>query len=226
MNSEKLARRKAAGDDPTAGTKSNQTTPGAPPPQPLPYAEQGKGNMMNSPEVGKSMGGGMNSPGSMSGVNLYPYGDGGVPVTDGRMGAIGYAPNSGKQQNHIPGRGLNQVDYNMQQQPGADSQMMMEPMFLAQSAAERAKKLYSAGSNGDEQYIMPSYQVGPIGMMGTPMEQALNRPNPGQIPPTQTAQMPSQLGLQGTPDAQAAAAMAPDDGSMIPGSTPQKIKKS
>ena len=39
MSKEKLARRKAAGDDPTAGTKSNMTTPGAPPPQPIPTSE-------------------------------------------------------------------------------------------------------------------------------------------------------------------------------------------
>ena len=51
---------------------------------------------MNNPQIGQSMGNGMPSPGSMSGVNLYPYGDGGVPVNDGRMGAIGFVPNSNK----------------------------------------------------------------------------------------------------------------------------------
>ena len=205
MSKEKLARRKAAGDDPTAGTKSNMTNAGAPPPQPLPMSEQGKGNLMNNPQIGQSMGDGKPSPGSMSGVNLYPYGDGGVPVNDGRMGAIGFAPNSGSPQNQVVGRGMNQTAYGTNPSPGDETARMMEPMYLAQEAGNRAQKLYGAAASGDPQGQMPSYQVGPMGMMGSPIENTLNGAvNPGQIPGTQTQQMFSTLGLQGIPDAQAA----------------------
>ena len=205
MSKEKLARRKAAGDDPTAGTKSNMTNAGAPPPQPLPMSEQGKGNLMNNPQIGQSMGNGMPSPGSMSGVNLYPYGDGGVPVQDGRMGAVGFLPNSGMPQNLVTGRGMNQQPYGTVPSPGDESARMMEPMFLAQEAGNRAQKLYGAAAGGDPQMSMPSYQVGPMGMMGTPVEtNAQGAVNPGQIPGQQTQQMFSTLDLNGMPDAQAA----------------------
>ena len=43
-------------------------------------------------------------------------------------------------------------------------------MFLAQEAGNRAQKLYGAAAGGDPQMSMPSYQVGPMGMMGTPVE--------------------------------------------------------
>lgn len=204
MSKEKLARRKAAGDDPTAKTQSNMTNAGAPPPQPLPMAQQGKGNLMNNPMIGQSMGNGMPSPGSMSGVNLYPYGDGGVPVQDGRMGAVGFMPNSGKPQNLVSGRGMNQQPYGTLPSPGDDTARMMEPMYLAQEAGNRAQKLYAGGANGNPQAMMPSYQVGPMGMLGTPVETNIQgQVNPGQIPSQMTQQMFSTLGLQGTPDAQA-----------------------
>ena len=203
MSKEKLARRKAAGDDPTAGTKSNMTNAGAPPPQPLPMSEQGKGNLMNNPQIGQSMGDGRPSPGSMSGVNLYPYGDGGIPSTDGRMGSIGFMPNSGTPQNLVSGRGMNQQPYGSLPSPGDETARMMEPMFLAQEAGNRAQKLYAAGAKGNTQQSLPSYQVGPMGMMGTPVEtNAQGMVNPGQVPGQQTQQMFSTLDLNGTPDAQ------------------------
>ena len=199
MSQEKLNRRKKMGDDPTAVAKSNSSEAGMIPPQPIPGAPQGKGNMMNNPEVGKSMGGGMAQAGSMSGTNLYPYGDGGIPMTDGRMGAVGFTGNSGTPQNFVSGRGYNQQPYNSVQQPKSNTMEMLEPMHLAKQAGDRAAKLYGEGQ-------MPSYQVGPIGMMGTPIENQLGgQVNPGQIPSTQTSQMFDTLGLQGMPDAQAAA---------------------
>ena len=205
MSKEKLARRKAAGDDPTAKTQSNMTSAGAPPPQPMPMSEQGKGNLMNNPQIGQSMGNGMPSPGSMSGVNLYPYGDGGVPVKDGRMGAIGFVPNSNKPQNQVAGRGMNQQPYGTLPSPGDETARMMEPMYQAQQAGERAQRLYSAGANGKKEGAMPSYQVGPMGLLGTPVEtNAQGMVNPGQVPGSQPQQMFSTLGLQGMPDAQVA----------------------
>ena len=69
------------GDDPTAQSKSNSSAAGAiPAPQPT-LAPQGAGNTMNNPMNGNSFN---NQVGSMSGVNLYPYGDGGLPqMVDG-----------------------------------------------------------------------------------------------------------------------------------------------
>ena len=160
---------------------------------------------MNNPQIGQSMGGGMPQLGSMSGVNLYPYGDGGVPVTDGRMGAVGFMPNSKMPQNQVIGRGMNQQPYGTVAAPTGDTAEMMEPMYLAKEAGERAKKLYLSDADGNKQNALPSYQVGPMGMMGTPVEiNAKGTPNPGQVPGEQTQQMFSTLALQGMPDAQAA----------------------
>ena len=46
----------------------------------------------------------------MSGVNLYPYGDGGLPIQDGRMGGVGFIPNSGRPQSIVSGRGYQSTD--------------------------------------------------------------------------------------------------------------------
>ena len=208
MSKEKLARRKAAGDDPTAMSKSNSSEAGMVPPQPIPGAPQGKGNMMNNPMVGQSMGGGMHQPGKIDQNNSQsPYGD---PVFSPdvlmKTGAVGFTGNSGAPQNFVAGRGYNQQPYGTVDQPKGESQGMMEPMYLAKEAGERAEKLYAGGAAGDQTRMMPSYQVGPLGMMGTPIDQQLQGAfNPGQIPGTQSQQMFDMLGLQGMPDAQMAA---------------------
>ena len=46
-------------------------------------------------------------------------------------------------------------------------------------------------------------------MMGTPVELAVQAPNPGQFPATMQQQTPNQLGLQGVPDVSAAVGMQP-----------------
>lgn len=200
MNSEKLARRKRAGDDPTAKTQSNSTQAGAIPPQPIPNAPQGAGNMMNNPQIGKSMGSGMHMPGKLDPNNPQsPYGD---PVFDPdvlyKTGAVGFTGNSGVPQNLVSGRGYNQQAYGSVAQPEEDSNRMMEPMYLAKEAGERAQKLYAGGAAGNKERMMPSYQVGPLGMMGMPIENALaGGVNPGQIPGQATQQMFDMLGLQG-----------------------------
>lgn len=200
MSKEKEARRKKMGDDPNAQTKSNSTAAGAPPPpQPIPGAPQGKGNMMNNPMNGNSFN---PQSGSLSGVNLYPYGDGGLPIQDGRMGGVGFIPNSGQPQNFVNGRGMNgSMPYNAQNQPNAKTQEMLGPMGLAQDAGERIVKLYGEGMPG-------SYQVGPMGMhpYSSPLEGGM--PNPGQVDPTQPSQMFDMAPMQGMPDAQAAAGMS------------------
>jgi hypothetical protein len=187
MSEAKRKRRMQMGDkDPNgAQTVSNDPTSGIPP-QPLPGMPQGKGNMMNNPQVGVSMGGGATQSSSMSGQNLYPYGDGGLSLADGRMGGVGFVQNSGQPENIIPGRGLNTQPYNSVPQPQEGMSMeMLLPQGLAKEATTRAQKLYAAGS-GDN---TPSYQVGPMGMLGTPVELSIKgNVNPGQLP----AQMPSQ----------------------------------
>ena len=187
-NEAKRKRRMQMGDaDPTgAKTVSNDSTSGIPA-QPMPDMPQGPNHMMNNPQVGMSMGGGAGQSSSMSGQNLYPYGDGGLSLADGRMGGVGFVQNSNSYQNQIPGRGLNQQPYNSVAQPKEGMSMeMLLPQGMAKEATTRAQKLYAAGS-GDS---TPSYQVGPMGMLGTPVEAGFQgNVNPGQLPaqtPTQT----------------------------------------
>ena len=183
-NEAKRKRRMQLGDaDPTgAKTVSTDSTSGIPP-QPMPGMTQGKGNMMNNPQVGKSMGNGAPQSGSMSGTNLYPYGDGGLSLADGRMGGVGFVQNSGMNQNQIPGRRLNRQAYNSIQQPEEGmSQEMLYAQGVAKEAATRAEKLYASSNDKT-----PSYQIGPMGMLGTPVETTMaGDTNPGQIPLQQT----------------------------------------
>ena len=192
MSKEKLARRKKMGDDPTAVSKSNSSEAGMVPPQPMPGMPQGKGNMTNNTLVGKSMGDGLPQSGALSGVNYYPYLDGGIPSVGGQMGTVGFAPPSGNNQNMVGGtilnRGVAQV-----QQPYEDSMRMMGPMHDAQQAANFSMKHY--GEKGT-----PPYQVGPLGMMGTPAELNSQTPNPAQFPGNMPQQSGNFLSLNGSPD--------------------------
>ena len=195
-NEAKRKRRMEMGDaDPTgAKTVSTDSTSGIPP-QPMPGMAQGAGNMMNNPQVGMSMGGGSPQSSSMSGQNLYPYGDGGLSLADGRMGGVGFVQNSGQPENIIPGRGLNTQAYNSVPQPQEGMSMeMLLPQGLAKEAATRAQKLYAAGSSDSS----PSYQVGPMGMLGTPVETSMQGSvNPGQLPGQMPSQSPTSMPLMG-----------------------------
>lgn len=191
-NSEKLNRRLAKGDkNPNAQTVSTDTTSGIPA-RPMPNMEQGKGNLENfratdtNGQMGQNMG---------AGQKRYPYGDGGLSLADGRMGGIGFVENSGTQQNLIPGRGLNRDFYNGVAQPKEGmSQEMLLPQGLAKEATTRAQKLYAAGS-GDN---TPSYQVGPMGMLGTPVEVNIQgNVNPGQLPAQTPMQTNTTMSLSG-----------------------------
>lgn len=222
MNSEKLARRKQMGDDPTAGTQSNMTTPGAPPAknpeQPIPGAPQGKGNMMGNPMNGRSMGDGMPGPTSFDQKNPQSaYGDS-VFGSDvfAKLGGGGYAPRSEMPQNLVTGTKLNQQAYNSVPQPQGDTINMMDGLYQAQQSGQASKKAY-----GEMQ--PPPFQVTPMGMYGMDLDKSQGAPNPGQIPAQMTGQMEGSLPLQGMPDAQMAAGMSPDNGSMVPGSTKTTI---
>ena len=186
-NDPRTKRRKALGDDPNKMTVA---------PQPMPGLPQGAGNMMNNPQVGGSFN---QQTGSLSGVNLFPYGDGGIPLQDGRMGAVGFIGNSGQPQNLVTGQRQNSMaPYGVPQLGAPNNQMsdQMEGMYTAQQAAGRAGKLYAGQKDAN-----PSYQIVPgLGMSGAPPEMTMQGAVPGQVP----AQMPQQSGmglpLQGMPD--------------------------
>ena len=190
-NDPRTKRRQALGDDPNKMTVA---------PQPMPGMPQGAGNMMNNPQVGQSFN---QQTGSLSGVNQFPYGDGGLPLQDGRMGAVGFVGNSGQPQNLVTGQRANaQAPYGVPQMGAPDNQTsgQMEGMYMAQEAASRAGKLYAG-----QQDMNPSYQIVPgLGMSGAPPEMTMQGAVPGQFP----TQMPQQSGmglpLQGMQDAQMA----------------------
>lgn len=218
MNSEKLARRKRMGDDPTAGTQSNMTTPGAPPAvnpeQPIPGMPQGKGNMMGNPKIGESMGGGMPQPTRFDQSNPQSaYGDEVFsPDVFGKLGGGGYASRSEIPQNLVVGRKLNSQAYNSVAQPQGETMNIIDGLYAAQQSGQAAKRAY-----GEMQ--PPPFQVTPMGMYGSDMDKfGGNVQVAGQIPPKMSGQMQDSLPLQGMPDAQMAAGMAPDDGSLLPGS--------
>ena len=110
---------------------------------------------MNNPMNGNSFN---QQIGSMSGANLYPYGDGGLPIQDGRMGGVGFIPNSGRPQNIVSGRGYqSQIPYNQQQQPNGKTMEMMDGMGLAQDSVKIMERQYGEGMPGP-------YRPGPMGM--------------------------------------------------------------
>ncbi len=185
-NELKRKRRLEMGDkDPTGAQIASTDSTSGIPPQPMPGMPQGKGNLENfratdtDGQMGQKMG---------SGKNLYPYGDGGLNLADGRMGGVGFVENSGNQQNMIPGRGWNQQFYNGVAQPQEGmSQEMLFAQGVAKEAATRAEKLYAYSNDKT-----PSYQIGPMGMLGTPVETSMQgNVNPGQIP----LQQPQQSGM-------------------------------
>mgnify|MGYP001210934912 CR=1 FL=1 len=113
--------------------------------------------------------------GSMSGMNMYPYGDSGLEGAR-QMGTNAVFPMqpSGLPQQNAIGRGYNSVaPYNQQAQPPSQAQDMMETTRLGGEAKERG--------------LSPS----PMGMIGLPAQ-----PAPGGSVPS-NEQSPGTLGLQG-----------------------------
>jgi len=134
-----------------------------------------------------------------SGGNKYPYGDGGIALTDGRMGAVGPIANSGQPQNLVKGQRKNSTPYGLPQLGAPDNRTsgQMEAMFAAAQADLRAKRLYAG------QDLTPSYQVVPgLGMSGMPVN--AQQPYPGQIPAQQSGQSGMTLPLTGSQDVQMA----------------------
>ena len=153
------------------------------------------GPMNNNPMNVTSLGA---QPGSMTGVNQFPYGDSGLANAP-QMGADILNPtmvqNSGLQQNMPMGRGQNSVaPYGMQQQPSPNAEEPLEGMRLGGEA--QAKGLMTSEF---------------MGITGSPalMPGALDPTIPGGGAPL--GAMPTSQQVVG--------------GEMVPGSTPQKIQK-
>jgi hypothetical protein len=164
--------------------------------QSMSYMPGAPGTMMNNPMNVTSI---SPQPGSMEGVNRFPYGDSGL-ANDSRMGG-GVFPMqpSGMPQNLVRGAGYN-VAAAMTQQPTPSAADAMEAMRQGQTAMDK-------GLIG-----------GPMGPQSAGEMATL----PGGNGPT-GQQTGAVLGLQGLPSTDGL--MSPDAGQMVPGSSPVKNKK-
>ena len=148
-------------------------------------------NPMNVTSVGAQ-------PGSITGVNQFPYGDSGLQNAP-QMGADILNPmmvqNSGLQQNMPLGRGQNgNAPYGMQQQPSPNAEEPLEGMRLGMEAQSKG--------------LAASQFMGPTGQAAL-IPGALDPTIPGGSSPLNM--MPTTQQVVG--------------GEMVPGSTPQKIQK-
>lgn len=191
-NELKRQRRIAMGDaDPTVAFQGNQPMPGMP---------QGPGNMMGNPQVGQSMGGGMPQPGRLDPNNPQsPYGDAVfTPDQYAQTGTVGFANNSGLNQNSVPGLKNNFQNYNSVEQPDETTSLMLPGMAMSEQAVMRAQRAYAA--TGDP---TPSYQIQPMGIAGVPMDAALNGQfTPGQMSPQLPGNSNNVLAMQGNTTSQ------------------------
>lgn len=137
------------------------------------------GPMNNNPQNVVNVG---NNPGSMSGVNQYPYGDSGL-ANDPRLGSNGVypQPNTGQPQTFPSGRGYNGQPFGTQQQPPAQAEEMLEGARLGMQAQQK-------GLNTSQF----------MGMIGQPAQPAPG----GSVPSPQ--QTPMTMPLQGMQSAEQA----------------------
>lgn len=218
-NSKKLANRLKAGDrDPNQRTVSTDTTSGIPTDlnQPLPGQPQGPGNMLGNRLNYLSAGSGAQPQRSIDpNATHSPYGD---PVFDNdqlkQVGAVGFAANSGKNGNQVPGQRLNAMDYGAAMQPKEGQSMdMLYAYYAGSSANKTAESAYAR--TGD---VTPSYAIGPMGPVGISADSnaqgALNR---GQMPSQMQMQSAQALPLQGVMTTQSLNGSGPEV--MGPGNT-------
>ena len=188
-NDPRTKRRKAAGDDVNKMAMAPQPLPGMP-------QDQKAGNSMNNPMFDTA---GQMSQKIGAEPNSFTYGDMKLPPNDARMGAVGFNQRSNAPQNVVPGRGMNQVPYNL---PGMslslDAMTMMEPVYDMNSAV--GKTMPNGINNGQP----VSYGVTALGPTGS----AAPGTDPGAFPPQVDYSMSDTLPVQGTPDAQAAVGMS------------------
>ena len=156
-NDPRTKRRKAAGDDVNKIAMA---------PQPVPGAPQGAGNQQNYPmvqtpsgEIGQPMG---------SGSYQFPYGDLGKGLGPA-VEPVGFAQASGQPESIVPGRRLNGV-YNAMPQPDAKQMETMGAMY--EMGSSTGQNMPGGINNGQP----VSYQVSPMGPLGTPAGA------PGNIP--------------------------------------------
>ena len=168
--------------------------------QSMSYMPGAPGAMMNNPMNVTSI---SPQPGSMSGVNQYPYGDSGI-ANDSRVGGgVFPASPSGMAQNSTVGSGYNrQYAYGQQPQPSPSAADSMEAMRLGMDAQQRGVLASGMGPTG----------MGPMATL------------PGGAQPM-GQQTGATLGLQGLSSTDGMAGMQPDAGQMVPGSSPQKKAK-
>ena len=193
-NSQKMERRKKAGDDPTALSKSNASFAGAIPAQPMPGMAQGPGNAMMNPGNTTSASGteapypsfNPKNPQSAYGDNVF---DASVKQRMGSNSLVINTP-SGRNQNDVSGTGFNTQPLSQNAGINDAEGQRLEPFYNQQQAAERAAKLYGKGE-------LP-YAIGFMGMTGRPV------PTQGAIDPMNPGQSADYLGLTGMPDAQQA----------------------
>lgn len=218
-NSKKLANRLKAGDkNPNQQTVSTDTTSGIPTDfnQPLPGQPQGPGNMLGNRLNYLSAGSGAQPQRSIDPYATQSmYGD---AVFDdqqlAQLGAVGFANNTGKNGNQVPGLKLNAGDYgSVEQVKEGPSQEMLNVYYAGSSANKTAERLYA--SFGD---VTPSYRIGAMGPEGIPPESnakgALNR---GQFPSQMMMQSDQALPLQGVMTTQSLNGSGPEV--MGPGNT-------
>ena len=168
--------------------------------QSMSYMPGAPGAMMNNPMNVTSI---SPQPGSMSGVNQFPYGDSGLANDTRTGGGVFPMQPSGMPQNMTRGAGFqSMVAYGQQQQPTPSAADSMEAMRLGMGASEKGLMASGMGPTG----------MGPMATL------------PGGAPPM-GQQTGAVLGLQGLPSTDGMGGMQPDNGSMIPGSTPQKKAK-
>ena len=164
--------------------------------QSMSYMPGAPGAMMNNPMNVTSV---SPQPGSMSGVNQFPYGDSGL-ANDSRMGGVYPAPVTQVWQ----GTGL--------QRPGLNA-MVAQTQQPTPSAADAME-----GMRQGETAMAKGLIGGPMGPQSAGELAVL----PGGNGPT-GQQTKAVLGLQGLPSTDGL--MNPDAGNMVPGSTPIKNKK-
>ena len=165
--------------------------------QSMSYMPGAPGAMNNNPMNVTSI---SPQPGSMEGVNRFPYGDSGL-ANDARMGGgVFPAMASGMPQNMTRGTGYNgMVPYGMQQQPQPAAADAMESMRLGETSMQKQLMAGAMGPIGSGEMAVVPGGAGPL--------------------PQQTSHV---LGLQGLPSTDGMAGMQPDAGGMVPGSTKQK----
>ncbi len=197
-NSKKLANRLRAGDRvPEQRTVSTDPTSGIPTDfnQPLPGQPQGPGNMLGNRLNYISAGSGVQPQRSIDpNATQSMYND---PVFDNdqykQLGAVGFATNSGKNGNEVPGKLLNSMDYGAAIQPKEEGMDMLYAYYAGTSANKIAEAAYAR--IGD---VTPSYKIGAMGPEGTSADSnAKGALTPGQMPSQMMMQSEQALPLQG-----------------------------